>query len=81
MTVSAKENQIKKNILASSIILESFGNAKTISNDNSSRFGKFIEMQYDAHYHIIGASIKICLLDRSRVVNQVKHKIQSFDGF
>lgn len=71
LTISAKENQVREKILASSTILQAFGNAKTIKNDNSSRFGEFLEIQYDPNYHINGASLRIYLLDRSRIVFQV----------
>ncbi|XP_016844404.2 unconventional myosin-Va isoform X2 [Nasonia vitripennis] len=79
-TISAEVDQMKDKITASSTILEAFGNAKTIGNDNSSRFGKFMEMQYDANYHIVGASIRIFLLDRSRVVNQIQNE-QNYNIF
>lgn len=50
---------------------QSIGNAKTTRNDNSSRFGKYIEIGFDKRYRIIGANMRTYLLEKSRVVFQV----------
>lgn len=67
---SSTETQVEKKVLSSSPIMEAIGNAKTTRNDNSSRFGKFIEIQFNKNYHIIGASMRTYLLEKSRVVFQ-----------
>lgn len=68
---STTEAQVEKKVLSSSPIMEAIGNAKTTRNDNSSRFGKFIEIQFNKNYNIIGASMRTYLLEKSRVVFQV----------
>lgn len=67
---SSTETQVEKKVLASSPIMEAIGNAKTTRNDNSSRFGKYIEIHFDRAYHIVGASMRTYLLEKSRVVFQ-----------
>jgi len=62
--------QIEEKILKSNPILESFGNARTIRNDNSSRFGKFIELQFRQNGSLIGAVIDTYLLEKIRLVHQ-----------
>ncbi|WFD35462.1 Myosin type-2 heavy chain 1 [Malassezia cuniculi] len=57
-------------ILASNPIMEAFGNAKTTRNDNSSRFGKYIEIIFDSKHEIAGAKMRTYLLERSRLVYQ-----------
>lgn len=54
--------------------MEAFGNAKTTRNDNSSRFGKFIQIDFNRSHHIVGASMKTYLLEKSRVVFQAENE-------
>lgn len=67
-----KISETEEKILATNPIMESFGNAKTTRNDNSSRFGKYLEILFDKNTSIIGAKIRTYLLERSRLVFQPK---------
>ncbi|XP_053196653.1 unconventional myosin-Vb-like [Scomber japonicus] len=69
---SANDTNVEEKVLASSPIMEAIGNAKTTRNDNSSRFGKYIQIGFSRHYHIIGANMRTYLLEKSRVVFQAE---------
>ncbi|KAK0309996.1 Myosin type-2 heavy chain 1 [Friedmanniomyces endolithicus] len=63
-------SETEEQILATNPIMEAFGNAKTTRNDNSSRFGKYIEIMFNKSTEIIGARIRTYLLERTRLVLQ-----------
>ncbi|KAI2087588.1 class II myosin [Ophidiomyces ophidiicola] len=64
----------KDMVLATNPLLESFGNAKTLRNNNSSRFGKYLELQFNSVGEPVGATITNYLLEKSRVVGQIKNE-------
>jgi myosin-5 len=70
-TQLAASNSIEAVVLQSNPILESFGNARTVRNDNSSRFGKFIEMQFTGTGKLVGARIDTYLLEKVRLTQQL----------
>jgi myosin heavy subunit len=64
---------IEDRVLQSNPILEAFGNAKTVRNENSSRFGKFIELDFNGRCFLVGAQIETYLLEKVRLVFQAYH--------
>ncbi|KAF1315141.1 Myosin-like protein, partial [Globisporangium splendens] len=67
---SNSNSKVIQQIIKANPLLESFGNAKTVRNDNSSRFGKFTELQFTQDAMLIGARSRTYLLEKSRVTTQ-----------
>ncbi|KAA0704947.1 Myosin-IIIa [Triplophysa tibetana] len=71
-TVLGKANNrtLQEKILLVNSLVEAFGNACTVINDNSSRFGKYLEMKFTSGGTVVGAQMSEYLLEKSRVTNQ-----------
>ncbi|KDO32175.1 hypothetical protein SPRG_19487 [Saprolegnia parasitica CBS 223.65] len=69
---SESSSDLAQRVLESNPILEAFGNARTNRNNNSSRFGKFIRLEFESTGSLLGASISTYLLERVRLVSQAK---------
>merc|ERR1719220_2688193 len=67
---AAKKVSLEDQIVATNPILESYGNAKTSRNDNSSRFGKFIRIHFTSSGKLAGCDIESYLLEKSRITQQ-----------
>ena len=77
---SKSVGKLEQKVLNTNPMLEAFGNAKTLRNDNSSRFGKFIKIQFSDSGRIIGAAMERYLLEKTRVINH-KHGERNFHIF
>ncbi|XP_017014036.1 myosin heavy chain, muscle isoform X10 [Drosophila takahashii] len=68
---SAKsKGSLEDQVVQTNPVLEAFGNAKTVRNDNSSRFGKFIRIHFGPTGKLAGADIETYLLEKARVISQ-----------
>ncbi|XP_071547350.1 myosin heavy chain, muscle-like isoform X37 [Panulirus ornatus] len=65
-----KKQNLEDQIVQTNPVLEAFGNAKTVRNDNSSRFGKFIRIHFGPSGKLSGADIETYLLEKARVISQ-----------
>lgn len=71
---SSEIQEVKDMVLATNPLLESFGNAKTLRNNNSSRFGKYLQIHFNSRGEPAGADITNYLLEKSRVVGQITNE-------
>ncbi|XP_043518709.1 myosin heavy chain, muscle isoform X9 [Frieseomelitta varia] len=67
---SQKKGSLEDQVVQTNPVLEAFGNAKTVRNDNSSRFGKFIRIHFGPSGKLAGADIETYLLEKARVISQ-----------
>jgi len=80
-TATAKAGTLEDQIVQANPVLEAYGNAKTIRNNNSSRFGKFIRIHFGTNGKIAGADIETYLLEKSRVTYQQPGKERDYHIF
>ena len=70
--INSNNTSVQQKLIEASPVLEAFGNAKTVRNNNSSRFGKFIEIHFNHLGKIEGAKIQEYLLEKTRIVFQAE---------
>jgi len=82
-SVAAQTNKtsLDKRILDTNPVLEAFGNAKSIRNNNSSRFGKYINLKFNKDWKVMGAEVRTFLLEKSRVTNASLERERSYHIF
>ena len=67
---NGEQSALEKRIIEANPIMEAFGNAKTLRNNNSSRFGKFVRVHFGNDYRVVGADITTYLLEKPRLTLQ-----------
>ena len=78
---AAGREHLSEDILRTNPVLESLGNAKTIGNNNSSRFGKYLVIKFDRDHKVLGAEVRTFLLEKSRVTNASGRNERSYHIF
>jgi myosin-5 len=71
-SMETTSSRVEQQVLDSNPILEAFGNARTLRNDNSSRFGKYIDIRFSSAGRLTGASIDTYLLEKVRLIRQTE---------
>ncbi|CAN0279237.1 unnamed protein product [Ascophyllum nodosum] len=74
MPVVLNVGELERRVLSCNPLLESFGNAVTPKNDNSSRFGKLIKTQFEKRGRILGAQVQNFFLEKTRIVDHAKRE-------
>ena len=77
-TDSDSEDTLTQKIMDTNPVLEAFGNAKTTRNNNSSRFGRYVLVRFNDDYEVVGAQVRVFLLERSRVTSTSKALERSY---
>ena len=72
--VAGSQSDVENKVLEANPLLEAFGNAKTLRNNNSGRFGKWVEIHFDIRSKIVSARMDNYLLEKSRLVRQQKNE-------
>jgi len=77
----ANAKDLAKRILDTNPVLEALGNAKSIRNNNSSRFGKYVNLKFNKEWKVMGAEVRTFLLEKSRVTNASLARERSYHIF
>lgn len=77
----AASKDLSQRILDTNPVLEALGNAKSIRNNNSSRFGKYVNLKFSTSWKVMGAEVRTFLLEKSRVTNATLAKERSYHIF
>ena len=80
-TAAGAQKDLATRILDTNPVLEALGNAKSIRNNNSSRFGKYVNLKFNKEWKVMGAEVRTFLLEKSRVTNASLAKERSYHIF